>query len=122
MKIYKQIIKALHEAKTGPISDMDEIVKQYSVPFNWKKNPDGSYDVIGSVESHQLKPFIKNGKLIIRFNKVSGNFYCDNNQLISLEGCPKEVGRDFNCSENKLTSLKGSPKKINGFFIRLFFL
>jgi len=48
----------------------------------------------------------------IQFNIVKGDFYCSLNYLISLEGCPKEVGGNFNCSENNLTSLKGCPKKI----------
>ena len=48
--------------------------------------------------------------------KVVGNFYCSKNQLTSLVGVPKEVGRNFVCDQNQLTSLKGSPKKVGGTF------
>ena len=48
--------------------------------------------------------------------KISGNFSCYNNQLTSLEGAPKEVGRDFYCSFNQLTSLEGCPQKVGGNF------
>ena len=37
--------------------------------------------------------------------KVGGNFYCYNNKLTSLLGCPIEVGSSFNCDNNKLSSL-----------------
>ena len=47
---------------------------------------------------------------------VGGGFYCSNNQLTSLEGCPTSVGRYFNCSGNRLTSLKGCPTKVGGDF------
>ncbi len=52
----------------------------------------------------------------IKFGKVTGNFYCDGNELTSLKNVPIEVGKNFDCSYNKLTSLKGSPKEIGGTF------
>ena len=42
--------------------------------------------------------------------------YCEYNKLTSLEGSPKEVGRDFNCQSNKLTNLLGSPEYVGGNF------
>ena len=45
-----------------------------------------------------------------------GNFYCYNNQLTSLEFCPKEVSGDFWCSYNQLTSLEFCPEKVGGEF------
>ena len=45
-----------------------------------------------------------------------GDFDCSYNQLISLEGAPREVNDDFYCSHNKLTSLKGAPREVNGNF------
>ena len=50
MNNYKQIIKALHEAKTGPISDMDEIVKQYSKSANYKRNLNKIESLISEAE------------------------------------------------------------------------
>jgi hypothetical protein len=41
---------------------------------------------------------------------------CSNNKLSTLEGSPKEVGRNFICACSKLTTLLGSPKKVGGNF------
>ena len=45
-----------------------------------------------------------------------GNFYCDYNQLTSLEGAPTKVGEYFDCSGNQLTSLKGAPSEVGKSF------
>ena len=68
----------------------------------------GFYSTDGDVI---IKEF-KGDRLPIKFKYVGGVFGCDNNKLISLEGCPEIVGLSFNCSSNKLTSLNGSPKKV----------
>ena len=47
---------------------------------------------------------------------VEGSFDCSDNQLTSLEGCPKEVKKDFFCSHNQLTSLEGAPQKVHDFY------
>jgi hypothetical protein len=75
-------------------------------------NPDGSYDVEGDVDLSDRDLT----ELPIKFNKVSGYFYCYNNKLTSLKGCPKIVGGDFNCYNNQLTSLIGSPEKVGSYF------
>ena len=49
--------------------------------------------------------------------EVYGNFYCGwNDNLISLKWSPKRVGRNFDCSSNNLTSLEGCPEEVEGFF------
>ena len=48
--------------------------------------------------------------------KVDGDFYCGNNNLTSLENCPKTVSGDFGCSRNELTSLEGAPETVGGDF------
>ncbi len=59
----------------------------------------------------------KNLKSIpIKFKEVSGNFYCSNNQLTSLKGCPETVGGHFNCHYNQLTSLEYCPETVGGHF------
>jgi hypothetical protein len=78
------------------------------------KNPDGSYD-----SDHDIiipKYLVKDGKLLIKFNKVSGNFNCGNNQLTSLQGAPAKVSGSFYCFNNQLTSLQGAPAKVSGSF------
>lgn len=102
--MYKKIIKALFEAQAN--SGIQ------SVPKNWKLNSDGSYNVAGAVGPNDLKNFIKDGNLTIKFNHVTRSFDCRNLKLTSLEGCPKRVDGYFNCSRNNLTSLKGGPEKV----------
>jgi hypothetical protein len=45
----------------------------------------------------------------IKFKNVYGYFWCDDNKLTTLEGCPKYVEKTFTCDRNNLTSLKGCP-------------
>ena len=52
----------------------------------------------------------------IQFNKTK-NFWCGENKLKSLRGCPVYVDGNFGCSANKIISLDGCPKIINGSFI-----
>ena len=47
---------------------------------------------------------------------VKGDFWCHENKLTSLEGCPAFIGKSFCCSNNQLTSLKGAPVTVNGSF------
>ncbi|MFA5754675.1 MAG: hypothetical protein WC905_05030, partial [Patescibacteria group bacterium] len=47
---------------------------------------------------------------------INGDFYCNNNQLTSLQGAPESVGGDFYCSSNQLTSLQGAPESVGGDF------
>jgi hypothetical protein len=78
---------------------------------NYTINPDGTIDVDGDV-------YLDNDmeKLPVKFGKVSGYFYCDGNNLTTLEGCPKYIGGVFSCGGNKLTTLEGAPKYIGGVF------
>jgi hypothetical protein len=48
--------------------------------------------------------------------KVIGSFYCNDNQLTSLEGAPIKVGGIFSCSFNLLTSFDGAPKEVGDDF------
>ena len=99
--IYKQIIEALYEAK----SQQDNI----QIPKNWKLNSDGTYDTNASVKLNRT--FVDtNGKLKVKFNKAKYAFDCSAIGLTSLEGCPKEVGGQFTCEDNELVSLEGGPK------------
>jgi hypothetical protein len=47
---------------------------------------------------------------------VRGNFYCNNNNLTSLEGAPSDVRGNFYCNNNNLTSLEGAPSDVRGGF------
>ena len=87
------------------------ICKQYSIE-NYTINSDGSIDVDGRVDLY------KKGltELPLRFNKVTGYFLCDDNNLTTLKGCPRWIGGNFICSYNQLTSLEFSPDYVGGDF------
>ena len=88
--------------------------KGINIPENWHQNLDGSYDVAGMV--YISRKYVSNGKLRIKFGKVSDRFYCSSVGLTSLEGCPKEVGGSFDCEGNKLKTLEGAPKEVGKSF------
>lgn len=73
---------------------------------NYVMHDDLSVSVEGDVviRNHNL------GFIPIQFNRVSGSFACQNNNLTTLRGVPHEVGLIFNCSHNQLTSLEFAPK------------
>ena len=91
--------------------DIDNICKNYNIR-NYSINTDGTIDVNGIVYLSNILLT----KLPLKFNKV-GYFYCNDNNLKSLEGSPVEVNGVFNCRFNKLISFEYAPKIIRGGFI-----
>ena len=91
--------------------DINSICWRYNIT-DYIINPDGSIDVDGSVDLENKKLT----KLPLKFNKVNDDFYCDYNELESLEGSPKEVNGDFYCYDNKLISFEYTPRIIRGDF------
>ena len=91
--------------------EIHAICKEYRIK-GYDINPDGSISVDGNVglTRRSLK------KIPLVFKEVSGSFYCYDNQLTSLEGCPEKVGGSFDCTHNKLSSLEGCPEKVGGYF------
>jgi len=75
---------------------------------------DGSVDVNGSVDLSNYG-FTE---LPLKFNKVKGDFFCNDNSLLTLKGSPKEVSGRFDCSYNILTSLDFSPIYVKNFNCR----
>ena len=92
--------------------DIKNICSHHKIE-NYSINPDGSIDVAGDVNLQQMNL----DQLPLKFNKVSGNFYCQNNKLSSLVGSPVSVGADFNCSINHLVSLEDGPLKVKGSYM-----
>lgn len=104
MNKFKNALKIIEEGLLKPMTAAD--VKQIEdeklkevideILSRSTKNSDGSIDVDGYVDLSYL-----NLKTIpLKFNKVSGGFYCYSNQLTSLVGSPNEVGH-FDCSYNE---------------------
>ena len=79
----------------------------------WSVNSKGLVDVEGSFwcPNQGLEDFLG-----IRFGKVSGGFYCRNNQLRTLEGSPRKVDGNFHCDRNQLRTLEVAPGKVGGNF------
>jgi hypothetical protein len=88
-------------------SEVAEICDEYGIE-NWSINSEGLVDV----DSDVRLCYFELVRLPLKFGKVTGTFDCSHNKLITLEGCPSEVGSDFYCSVNKLTSLEGCPHTV----------
>lgn len=74
-------------------------------------NSDGTYDTNASVKLDRT--FVDaNGKLKVKFNKAKYSFDCSAIGLTSLEGCPKEVGRDFLCENNDTKFSEDDVKEV----------
>ncbi len=54
-------------------------------------------------------------KLPLNFNKVSGDFWCNDNQLTSLEGAPLKISTLL-CENNIIYTFDNAPMYINGVF------
>lgn len=80
----------------------------------WRINKAGLVDTFGVVDLDGVLGELK--QLPVRFGSVGLNFLCRNNQLVNLEGSPKEVGGYFSCDRNKLVTLKGGPSEVAGGF------
>lgn len=98
---------------TAERDHITEICKNYKIK-NYNVNDDGTIDVDGNVNLYNTQNPLT--ELPLAFNKVSGNFVCDNHHLSSLSGSPKEVGGDFRVNYNQLTSLDGGPELVYGFY------
>jgi len=88
------------------VDNIHKICKEYGIE-NYTINSDGSIDVDGDVDlwSRGLS------ELPVKFNHVSGDFYCHYNKLTTLLGSPQSVG-NFICSGNNLTTLEFTPNSI----------
>lgn len=86
------------------------------IPKHWKLNSDGSYDVCTNVIVRDV--YVRDGKLLMRFNKVMGDFIMfGNSKLRTLYGSPREVKGDFYCHSSGISSLKGAPEIVGGNFV-----
>jgi hypothetical protein len=102
----------LFESRDGLTDEQRKFLNK-NTHGKWSVNKEGLVDVSGSFWCHRQGL----GDLLgIRFGKVSLDFYCEGNQLRTLEGSPREVDGSFHCFDNQLRTLEGSPKKVSGNF------
>jgi len=78
--------------------------------------PDSEYGFVVDVDMNVDLRQKKLKAIPVKFNAVKGDFYCGNNNLTSLAGCPSTVGESFNCDDNCLTSLEHCPKEVGAYF------
>lgn len=105
-----EIIKSL-KLFTNKFKSIESLCDKYKI-YDFKINNDKSIDVNGPVGLQGLGLY----KLPLKFNIVTGSFNCADNNLVSLEGCPKEVGDIFLCNNNNLKTLEYSPEYVRSFF------
>ena len=98
----------LFESRDG-LTDEQRKFLDKNTHGRWSVNSEGLVDVDGSFwcQGQELEDFLG-----IRFGKVRLGFFCNGNQLRTLEGSPREVGIDFSCFDNQLRTLEGSPRKV----------
>ena len=93
------------------MNNIESILKQLGIT-NYTVNIDLTVTVNGDCDL-----FNKNlNELPCNFKEIHGNFYCDYNQLTSLQGCPQTINGNFYCFNNQLTSLHGCPQIVRGGF------
>ena len=90
-------------------NNVARICKAYRIE-NWSINTDGLVVIDGNVKLN----FKGLTELPLQFGRVTGDFFCHENDLTTLEGAPKEVGGGFYCYSNKLITLKWAPEYIDG--------
>jgi hypothetical protein len=93
------------------VQSIHDLCKQYGIT-NYTINDDLSIDVNDNVLLYNSGLT----KIPLKFKNVRFNFYCESNQLMSLEGSPQSVMGNFDCYNNQLTSLEGAPQSVGGHF------
>lgn len=99
---------------TSSLSEAEKFLKDRN--YNYQRRADGVLVVEGNIDiaRRRLDCLPDLGNVI-----VTGNFYCQDNNLTSLKGAPLEVQGGFWCNDNKLESLEFAPKGITGQFVCL---
>jgi len=97
----------------GKKKEIDVWLKEF-VPFSRAKiNSQWTIDTKELVIP-QGKPLYYGIPEYIQFNICEGNCLIRDNQLKSMEGCPRIVKGDFMVDGNKLEDLDGSPEEVEG--------
>ena len=109
VRSYKELFESQTELTPEQIEWLDRCAMG-----RWTLNPQtGLVDVKGIFNCYYQRLTDFKG---VRFGVVTESFYCNNNDLTSLEGAPQQVGGGFYCNNNDLTSLGGAPQQVEGSF------
>ena len=115
MKKIKSYNSFLNEAKKELNSEqkefLDTVCKGNS---KWEQDEDGFINVDGDFEADYMDLKDLYG---IKFGTINGDFNVSDNDLRSLEGCPKKVQGYFSCNSNYLNTLIGGPDSVKGDYI-----
>ena len=93
-------------------SDIILIEKKYDLRYN-----NGVFDYEKNNTLNVLRDLVENGKFIIKFGHIKGNFDCSNNELNTLQNGPNSVSQNFYCYANQLTSLQYAPSNVGANFV-----
>jgi hypothetical protein len=102
----------LADIGVGKIGQIKQWLDNHNV-INYKINDDFTIDTFTAV-------FLGNGleecefPIFIQFRRSERSFFCQNNFMTSLRGCPSHVDGNFDCSHNNLRNLIGGPKYNEG--------
>jgi hypothetical protein len=111
VKKYQELFEAQTQLTQEQIKWLDKCTKGRGT---WAHNPEtGLVDVDCTFNCSKQNLTDFKG---VKFGRVKGDFWCQENQLTSLEGAPRNVGRGFFCNDNQLTSLEGAPQRIGKAF------
>lgn len=107
-------LKRFNEAsKEESMYDIQRLCKKYDIT-NYIINDDNSVEVHGNL--NLTKAIYRNINLPIKIGRVTGDFRCNHNQLVSLDNFPTIVDGDYYISYNRLKSLKGCPTSCYSFY------
>lgn len=81
-------------------------ITKYTVSSNLNIHVNGNVNLRGKLSENTLP---------VTFETINGYFDISNNDLISLDGCPREVSKDFDCSSNRIETLFGAPYSVGDF-------
>lgn len=110
----KKFFDKSSKIKDDDISAIEKVMNELKAV----ENSDHTYSVSGDVKPKHLKKLISDGRFIVKFKRVNGDFDCSGiRELTSLENSPEIVDGDFICNNcSNLKTLKGAPKTIGGNF------
>jgi hypothetical protein len=92
--------------------EIEKLLQKYFHMYeDYSISDNGLVSVTGSIKLRK-----KCAQLPISFDRVGGDFGCEEAGLKTLVGAPRWVGGDFKCYQNQLTTLVGAPLWVDGFF------